>query len=167
MADDVTAGRSRMLRGATVPNKKFQQVFQSQNHSGVLRTGVQLSPIQANSPLKSWRLIFTNNILEKIVRYTNAYGKLHTDDWQDIDQTDVTDFISTFLFAMSIQRRKDKPSNWFSNNPLLESPIAKKITTGSQFEKMMRYLHVCNPSHKSGTTANTIRPTKYKNSKKT
>jgi hypothetical protein len=30
---------------------------------------------------------------------------------------------------MSVQKRKDKPSNWFSDNPLLESKIAKRVTT--------------------------------------
>jgi hypothetical protein len=46
---------------------------------------------------------------------------------------------------MSVQKRKDKPSNWFSDNPLLESKIAKKVTTGRQFGKMLWYLHCCDP----------------------
>jgi Transposase IS4 len=56
----------------------------------------------------------------------------------------MTDFFAV-LFVMSVQKRKDKPSNWFSDNPLLESKVAKKITTGRQFGKMLRYLHCCDP----------------------
>lgn len=112
-----------------IATEKFQEVVTSTGRSGAVRTGLQVSPVQANSPMKAWRLMFTNNILDKITRYTNRYGELQCNDWQPIDRTDVTDFISV-LFLMSIQRRKDKPANWFSNNPLLACPVAKKITTG-------------------------------------
>ena len=52
------------------------------------------------------------------------------------------DFIS-ILFLAAVQKRKDKPGNWFSNDPIFELPLAKKITSGRKFLTMLRYLHCC------------------------
>ena len=127
-----------------VPTENFQEAFTSSCCSGVSRTGVQVSPAMANSPIKAWILVFTAGILDKIVNHTNKYGYRNANDWSPITKRDLTDFISV-LFLMSIQKRKDKPSNWFSDNPLLESKVAKKITSGRQFGRMLRYLHCCDP----------------------
>jgi hypothetical protein len=116
------------------PAEKFNAAFTSSCRSGANRTGLQVSPAMANSPIKAWRLIFTASILD------NRNAK----DWSPITRRDMTDFFAV-LFVMSVQKRKDKPSNWFSDNPLLESKVAKKITTGRQFGKMLRYLHCCDP----------------------
>jgi hypothetical protein len=53
---------------------------------------------------------------------------------------------------MGIQKRKDKPSNWFSNNQILESQVAKKIMSGRKFGMILRYLHCCSPTE-TGVTA--------------
>jgi hypothetical protein len=79
-----------------------------------------VSPAMANSPIKAWRLVFTAGILEKIVSHTNKYGNQNPKDWSPIIKKELTDFFSV-LFLMSVQIRKDKPSNWFSENPLLPS----------------------------------------------
>lgn len=65
--------------------------------------------------------------------------------WQPIDQSDLLDFFAV-LFLMSIQKRKEKPSNWFSSDPYLESPHAKRIMSGKKFSRMLRYIHCC-PLH--------------------
>ena len=59
-----------------------------------------------------------------------------------VTRSDLMDFTS-ILFLSSIQKRKDKPSNWFSNNPIFESHAAKSITSGRKFLTMLRYLHCC------------------------
>jgi hypothetical protein len=61
----------------------------------------------------------TNSILETIVDYSNEYGKLQvgTDFYHKITKGDLLDFISV-LFVSSIQKRKDKISNWWSEDPL-------------------------------------------------
>jgi DNA polymerase III epsilon subunit-like protein len=106
-----------------------------------LTIGLQCSPSSVNSPDKAWRRIMSTSILKMIVNYTNEYGNAHCEDWNEIDTTDFTDFVSVlFLGSMS---RKDPPSNWFSNDPLVEFPIVKKIMTGRKFSLMLRYLHVC------------------------
>ena len=131
------------------PEELFEEAFTSTNRSGKLRTGLQVPPSYANSPIKAWRLMFTNSILEKIVKHTNAYGEIYggADLWTPIDKKDLTDFFSV-LFVTGIQKRKDKPSNWFSNNPILESRVAKRIMSGRRFGLILRYLHCCDPAEK-------------------
>ncbi len=108
----------------------------------VLVTGIQCAVNSINTPMKSWRQIFTNSILDKMVRYTNEYGSLKHENWSNITRTDLTDFFAV-LFITSIQKRKDKSTNWFSDNPLLENIIMKRIMTGRRFHLMLRFLHVC------------------------
>jgi hypothetical protein len=86
--------------------------------------------------------VFKNTILEKIVRYTNEYGQLHAKRWRDITKKDLESFIAV-LFVSAVQKRKDKPSNWFSDNRILESTIIKKIMSGRNFFMILRYLHCC------------------------
>jgi DNA polymerase III epsilon subunit-like protein len=105
-------------------------------------SGIQQSKNSLNSPMKAWRQIFTDKFLTKIVKYTNEYGESSLEQWQPIANSDLTDFFSC-LFIASIQKRKDKPSNWWSSNPLLEIPVMKKIMTGRKFQIMLRFLHVC------------------------
>lgn len=113
------------------------------------RVGLKYSPSNFNTPIRAWRQIFTNYLLNMIVNYTNDYGGLHCKDWVPIDQNDLLDFFSV-LFLMSIQKRKDKPSNWFSSDPILECPQAKKIMSGKKFSRMLRYIHCCSVEPPAG-----------------
>ena len=95
-----------------------------------------------NSPNKAWRQVFTNSLLNKIARYSNDYGSENAKDWKDIDCSDLINFVS-ILFIMSVQKRKDKSTNWFSDNALLECKQAKQIMSGRKFHTIVRYLHCC------------------------
>jgi hypothetical protein len=46
----------------------------------------------------------------------------------------------TFL---GIQKRKDKPSTWFSENRLLKNPLMKKVMSDRKFLNILRYVHCC------------------------
>jgi len=127
-----------------IPMEKFMEFSTSVARSRVLRTGIQIPADQANSPRKAWNLIFQHYILDKIVRHTNKYGQRECKDWTDINKKDLLDFIAV-LFLMSVQKRKDKPQNWFCDDPIFECKLAKKVMTGRQFGKMLRYLHCCDP----------------------
>ncbi len=125
----------------------FEQNLQSRsvrrrNNDENISPGLQYSPNTVNSPMKAWRAIFTFFIIDKIVGYTNDYGKEKVNSWSDIDRKDFTDFIS-ILFISAIQKRKDKISNWWSDDPLLENVVAKRIMTGRHFHQMLRFLHCC------------------------
>lgn len=109
---------------------------------GPATTGLRCASMTVNTPIRAWKSIFTDSLLKKIVGYTNEYGEANCPDWEPVSVLDVTDFISC-LFISGIQKRKDQPYNWFSKDPVRENAVMKKITTGRQFHKMMRYLHLC------------------------
>jgi hypothetical protein len=117
------------------------------------RTGLLCNPISVNTPLRAWRSIFTDVLLNKIVKYTNEYGEMHAKQWKDITKKDLELFFAV-LFISGIQKRKDKPSNWFSQNPLLESHAMKKVMSGRQFFTILRYLHCCSARNRNPMEAN-------------
>lgn len=125
------------------PAELFDAAFTSNaRRSNRALTGLLCSPIDVNTPMRAWRQVFTNSILEKIVRHTNEYGRLHAKRWSDISRKDLESFIAV-LFISGIQKRKDKPANWFSENRILENQIMKKVMSGRKFFTILRYLHCC------------------------
>ena len=119
--------------------EKFEHEFarpDTRSIQGGSRIGLQASVNSVNSPIKSWRYIFTDGILNKIVRYSNDYGAEHCPKWREITRQDLTDFIAV-LFIVSVQKRKDTSSNWFSNDPLLENIPVKKVMTGNKFHRIL------------------------------
>jgi DNA polymerase III epsilon subunit-like protein len=124
------------------PMERFEEEFTSSGRSRRQRTGLQCSPIDVNTPIRAWREVFKNTLLEKIVRYTNDYGRVHAKRWNDITRKELESFFAV-LFISGVQKRKDKPSNWFSENRLLENPVMKKVMSGRKFFAILRYLHCC------------------------
>jgi hypothetical protein len=114
------------------PSQRFVEYCTSTARNRCQRIGLQCSPIDVNTLIKAWREIFKNKLLDKIVRFTNEYGLLHSKRWKDISKKDLESFFAVF-FISGIQKRKDKPSNWFSNNQLLENALVKKIMSGRNF----------------------------------
>lgn len=133
------------------PEEKFNMFCTSTTRREQQTIGLLVHPLDVNTPLKAWRGIFRESILQKIVRYTNEYGGIHSKDWIDIDRKDLECFFSV-LFISGIQKRKDRPTNWFSNNRLLESPIMKKVMTGRRFLTILRYLHCCPAASQNPTS---------------
>lgn len=124
------------------PTELFDATFTSSRRTSRTLTGLLCSPIDVNTPMRAWRQVFTNSILDKIVRHTNEYGRLHAKRWGDITRKDLESFIA-ILFISGIQKRKDKPTNWFSDNRILENQIMKKVMSGRKFFTILRYLHCC------------------------
>jgi hypothetical protein len=125
-----------------LPSQLFQEHFPSSARSKRQRTGFQCSHIDVDTPIWAWREVFKNTLLEKIVCYPNKYGGVKAKHWKDIERKDLEAFIAV-LFVSAVQKRKDKPSNWFLENCLLESPTIKKIMTGCKFFTILWYLHCC------------------------
>jgi hypothetical protein len=125
-----------------LPSQLFQEHFTLSARSKHQGTGLHCSPIDVNTPIRAWREIFKNTLLDKIVCYTNEYGGVKAKPWKDIERKDLDAFIAD-LFVSAIQKRKDKPSNWLLENCLLESPTIKKIMTGCKFFTILCYLHCC------------------------
>ena len=57
-----------------LPMARFEQHFTSPARSRRQQTGLQCSPIDVNTPIRAWREVFKNTLLDKIVRYTNQYS---------------------------------------------------------------------------------------------
>jgi Transposase IS4 len=131
----------------------------SRRDEGEIVTGMKVLKTSTNSPAKAWRLIMTTTILEKIVEYSNDYGKLSigTGSFTEISQSDIIDFICV-LFVSSIQKRKDKVANWWSDNPLKENPVVKQIMTGRQFSHVLRFLHVADVCNQPSKDADDYNP---------
>jgi hypothetical protein len=104
--------------------------------------GLKVNKNSLNSPIKAWSYIFTTSLLNKIVKYTNDYGTSKCSKWNDITVSDLKDFIAV-LFLAGIQKRKDKTTNWWSEDDLVNFPIVKRIMSGKMFHTILRYLHVC------------------------
>jgi DNA polymerase III epsilon subunit-like protein len=144
--DGIIGNRWKTDTPFVAPNVKarYDDVFTRETRGNSERRlpGLKISRNSVNSPLKAWNYIFTESLFSKIVGYTNSYGQEKCSRWTDITVGDLKDFIAV-LFLSSIQKRKDKPNNWWSDDPLLDFPIVKKIMSGKKFNIMLRYLHVC------------------------
>jgi hypothetical protein len=95
------------------PTQRVEEHFTATGCSQRQRMGLQCSNIEVSTPLRAWRQIFKNSLLDKIAKYTNEYGVVHAKRWKDISRKNLESFFS-LLFISGIQKRKDKPSNWFS-----------------------------------------------------
>jgi hypothetical protein len=67
---------------------------------------------------------------------------VHAKRWKDISRKDLESFFSV-LFILGIQKRKDKPLNWFLENRLLENPLMRKVMSGRKFFNILWYSHCC------------------------
>jgi hypothetical protein len=85
----------------------FEDHFTATGCSQQHRMGLQCSIIEVCTPLRAWRQIFTNSLLDKIVKYMNEYGVVHAKRWKDISRTELASLFSV-LFISGIQIRKDK-----------------------------------------------------------
>jgi hypothetical protein len=136
-----------------LPMEQFDEYQTASACSGRTKTGLQCLEMEVNTPIRAWRQIFQNHLLDKIVRYTNNYGQLHAKRWQDMTRKDLESF-SAVLFISGIQKRKDKPANWWSDNKLLE---LAKVMSGRKFFDILCYLHCC-PVENQDSTANNYDP---------
>jgi hypothetical protein len=91
-----------------LPSQLFQEHFTLSARSKRQRTEHQCSPIHVNTPIRAWREVFKNTLLDKIVCYANNYGGVKAKRWKDIKRKDLEAFIAV-LFVSAIQKRKDKP----------------------------------------------------------
>jgi hypothetical protein len=103
---------------------------------------LQGSPIDVNTPIRAWRKVFKNTtLLDKTVWYNKIHRLAHTKTWKEISGKKLEFFAVSFISV--IQKQKDKPLNWFSNNQLLDNLLLKKVTSGWKFFNILHYLHCC------------------------
>ena len=86
---------------------EWRNFRETRNGDNASPLGLKCSINSVNSVNKAWRQIFTNNILDMIVKYTNEYGDAKGDDkFEAITRNELLDSIC-ILFIASIQKRKD------------------------------------------------------------
>ena len=119
-----------------IPTDQFLEHFSWTGHHWTKKNiGLKCNPMDVNTPIRAWRQIFTKAILDRIVaRNTKEYVETHCKSWMDITKQDLEDFVA-MLFVSGIQKRKGKPSNWFSHNAMLENPIMKRIMSGNNVKE--------------------------------
>jgi hypothetical protein len=148
VAQPVVHGWHRNSVFGGVDNKKlFEDKLRSRssvrlNNGEPPTIGLQCSKNTVNSPLKAWRHIWKNSLLDNIVKYSDQYGRSKSERYFPFSRKDLTDFFC-ILFIASVQKRKDKPSNWFSDDPLLECVTIKRIMNKKEFQNILRFLHCC------------------------
>jgi hypothetical protein len=62
---------SQFRPSCPLPSQQFQDHFTLSGRSRRQWTGLQCSPISLNTPIRAWREVFKNTLLDKIVHYTN------------------------------------------------------------------------------------------------
>jgi DNA polymerase III epsilon subunit-like protein len=78
-----------------IPLEKFKDHFLSSSRTRRERIGLQCSSIDVNTPIRAWREVFKNTLLDKIVRFTNEYGQAHA-------KLESFEFLVHFLFRTII-----------------------------------------------------------------
>ncbi len=53
--------------------------------------------MEVNTPIRAWQQIFTGHLLDKIVSYTNEYGRVHAKRWEDVSRQDLEAFIAVLF----------------------------------------------------------------------
>jgi Transposase IS4 len=121
------------------PTQRFEEHYTATGHSRRQRMGLQCSNVEVSTPLRAWRQIFTNSLLDKIVKYMNEYRVVHAKRWKDISRKDLESFFSV-LFILGIQKGRTNTSNWFLENRLFENPLVKKVMSGRKFFNILRVI---------------------------
>lgn len=99
------------------------------------------------SPLELFRLFFDEDIMSKMVQWTNEKGRYRaeTEDsfrWQhDTSRQELEAFFG-LLLAMGLVRETDLKNYW-SNDPLLGQTFFKETMSGRRFTSLSRSVKVC------------------------
>jgi hypothetical protein len=90
------------------PKQLFEEHFTATNRSRRNLMGMQCTNIEVSTPLRAWRHISTNSLLDKIVKYANEYGVVHEKRWKDNSRKDIESLFSV-LFISGIQKKRTNP----------------------------------------------------------
>src|SRR5210317_885961 len=103
------------------------------------RHGIKKGKSTFSTPWKAWTSLFTNDILQNIVKHTNDYGNRHCSKWKQIDRDELLK-VFCVLWIASCEQRKSGPSLWFSEQ--WGSPKIKSFMSGRRFSQIVRGLHL-------------------------
>ena len=113
------------------------------------RMGPQLPPSRTSTPLKAWREIFHSPIKKIIIINTNEYGMKTQHNWVNIDEPELLDFFS-ILFIAAVQKRKDGPHQWFSDNVVLGDACIRRLMKKKRFLQILKGLSISSLNNPRG-----------------
>ncbi len=125
------------------------QLFNFDNSASGLSSNV---PQNSNpDPLFFFELFFDEKLMDIIVEESNKYHesitvrckdpnkRKHQKAWVPIDRNEMYVFFATFLLMSAV--KKSKMNEYWSNDPLIDTPIFRKIMARDRFFAIMRALH--------------------------
>lgn len=115
--------------------------YKGKQHQGATN---RMDPDRHNA-LDYLNLFWTSPLTDTIVEETNRYARSQNRrGWKDVDGNDVWTFLGTIL-AMGIVR-EPRIENYWSEDPLLESPVIQKHMSLHRFWSIWSSLHVVDNS---------------------
>nr|XP_005559135.2 piggyBac transposable element-derived protein 4 [Macaca fascicularis] len=142
------SGRSmKWSARAMIPRQRY-------DFTGTPGRKVDVSDI--TDPLQYFELFFTEELVSKITRETNAQAALlaskppgpkgfsRMDKWKDTDNDELKVFFAVMLLQGIVQ--KPELEMFWSTRPLLDTPYLRQIMTGERFLLLFRCLHFVNNS---------------------
>ncbi|XP_020296172.1 piggyBac transposable element-derived protein 4-like [Pseudomyrmex gracilis] len=102
-----------------------------------------------DTPLCYFKIFFTLNLLEMITAQTNLYQEQNPEgprknmkSWEPLTVDELRIFLGTTINMGHV--RKGAIQNYWSTDPLLETPIFKKIMHRNRYLQILRFLHFSN-----------------------
>jgi hypothetical protein len=113
------------------------------SQSGINR---RLSYNQLQNPVDFFRIFFDQNLMETIVRQTNMYqsqnpqsSSSHMASWVDVSVSELYIFLAMTILMSQVKKHKIR--EYWSTDPLIETPIFGTIFARDRYDSLLRYLH--------------------------
>lgn len=97
---------------------------------------------QHSTEIDYFSSLFTDGIADIIVRETNHYAAEKSKGWKDLDKSEFYVFLA--LNLLMPRNKKLSLHEYWSTDPLLNSPIFRECMSRDRFSSIYRYLHFCN-----------------------
>lgn len=112
--------------------------------------GIKINIGDKSDPLEYFRQLFTENLLDLIVRETNKYAteyleenassnKSRNKDWKECDKNEMMCFIALIILQGLL--KKPRESMYFSKRPCIETPFYRQIMKERRFFLLKKFLH--------------------------
>jgi hypothetical protein len=101
---------------------------------------------QLQNPVDFFRIFFDQNLMETIVRQTNMYqsqnsqsSSSHMASWVDVSVSELYVFLAMTILMSQVKKHKIR--EYWSTDPLIETPIFGTIFARDRYDSLLRYLH--------------------------